>query len=247
MRPLRLIVQDIIAPFWRAYNAFGMRVAPDWFKAHSEMVFWRSRFKREGGRFNNDHFEFNYTTLFQLPLEFYRGKRVLDIGCGPRGSLEWASMAAQRVGLDPLLPGYLKEFQIDRVHQMQYVAAPSECMPFPDRSFDVVCAFNSLDHVEDLSRVISEIRRVLTPSGTFLLIVELNHPPTATEPYTISEAEARAILGDGYRLQDFQAFEIGDHNIYRQVRENRLFDYHDQTTRPAIAAARFTGAGLVAH
>ena len=28
------------------------------------------------------------------------GMRVLDVGCGPRGSLEWATMAARRVGID---------------------------------------------------------------------------------------------------------------------------------------------------
>ena len=30
-----------------------------------------------------------------------------DIGCGPRGSLEWATMAAERVGLDPPVNKYL--------------------------------------------------------------------------------------------------------------------------------------------
>ena len=38
---------------------------------------------------------------FNLDKSFYKNKRILDVGCGPRGSLEWDDMALERVGLDP--------------------------------------------------------------------------------------------------------------------------------------------------
>ncbi len=74
--------------------------------------------------------------FFGLPLELYDGKRVLDLGCGPRGSLEWAERAAERVGLDPLADEYQRLHS--REHAMTYVAAPAEAIPFPDSHFDVV-------------------------------------------------------------------------------------------------------------
>ncbi|MCU1463326.1 MAG: Methyltransferase type 11 [Acidimicrobiales bacterium] len=58
-------------------------------KRNAEMDFWRSVQAREG-ELGNSHYEFFYTTAFDLDRSFYAGKRVLDIGCGPRGSLEWA-------------------------------------------------------------------------------------------------------------------------------------------------------------
>ena len=53
-----------------------------------------------------------------------------------RGSREWADVAAERVGLDPLVPAY-RELGIDR-HQMGFCVACSECIPFADSCFDVI-------------------------------------------------------------------------------------------------------------
>jgi hypothetical protein len=41
-------------------------------------------------------------------MDFFKGKKFLDIGCGPRGSLEWASQATTRVCADPLAVQYGK-------------------------------------------------------------------------------------------------------------------------------------------
>jgi len=55
---------------------------------------------------------------------------ALDIGCGPRGSLEWADMTKERYGLDPLANEYLK-LGADK-HKMKYVASGAEKIPFED-------------------------------------------------------------------------------------------------------------------
>src|SRR5206468_2928985 len=144
---------------------------------------WRSVHDVQGG-LSSDHFEEFFTEHFGLMRAFYEGKRLLDIGCGPRGSLEWASMAEERVGLDPLVGSY-RDLGIE-THQMTYVEAHSEDVPFDDGRFDVVSSFNSLDHVDDLEPTIAEIKRVLKPGGTFLLITDVNHDPTPTEPIEFS-------------------------------------------------------------
>jgi 2-polyprenyl-3-methyl-5-hydroxy-6-metoxy-1,4-benzoquinol methylase len=72
-------------------------------KRAAEVDFWRQVLKREEGPLN-PHFQTLYQGLFGLTSEFYEDKRLLDVGCGPTGSLEWATMAADRVGLDPLVP-----------------------------------------------------------------------------------------------------------------------------------------------
>lgn len=152
-------------------------------KHSRELKFWRSRKEAEGD-LGNAHYEYYYTTHFGIDREFYRGKRILDIGCGPRGSLEWADMAAERVGLDPLIPAYRK-LGIDR-HRMSYCAAPSEHIPYPDSYFDVVTSINSLDHVDNVKRTIQEITRVTKPQGIFLVVVEVNHGARVCEPHHLS-------------------------------------------------------------
>lgn len=148
-----------------------------------ELKFWRGKYAAEGGRLRHAHYEQFYTDVFGLTQADYAGKRVLDIGCGPRGSLEWANVARERVGLDPLAVDYLK-LGAD-LHRMSYVAAASEDIPFTDEHFDIVTSFNSLDHVDDLRKTIAEIKRIARVGGLLLLIVEINHPPTPTEPIAL--------------------------------------------------------------
>jgi SAM-dependent methyltransferase len=205
-------------------------------KEHAELAFWRSRAQAEK-ELSNSHYEFFYTTLFDLRLEDYWGKRVLDIGCGPRGSLEWAYVARERVGLDPLVASY-KALGIDK-HKMTYVDSPSEAIPYPDRHFDIVTSFNSLDHVEDLEQSIVEVARVLKESGRFLLIVEVNHRPTATEPVSIEHDVLKARLQMDYEIVSWRTYDLpADHNIYAAVKNGvpRL----SPPRGPGILVASFT-------
>ncbi|MFU8812918.1 MAG: class I SAM-dependent methyltransferase [Balneolaceae bacterium] len=158
-------------------------VAPERWKSFAELHYWKQQ-KQKEGHLSNDHYPYFYTKYFGLPYSFYDGKRILDIGCGPRGSLEWADTAKQRVGLDPLADEYAR-LGAD-AHAMEYVASGSESIPFGDGHFDVVCAFNSLDHVSDVEHSIREIKRVTAHNGLFLLMVEINHPPTECEPHELS-------------------------------------------------------------
>ena len=161
-------------------------------KAAHELSYWRSL--PDAQRQDYSRFEQYYTKTFGLDRSFYDGRRVLDIGCGPKGSLEWATNAAECVGLDPLAESY-RELGIDR-HRMRYVGAPAENMPLPDAYFDVVTTFNSLDHVDDLNKTISEIRRVTKVGGTVLVLVEASHTPTITEPVMIEWDLARTEFRD---------------------------------------------------
>lgn len=48
-------------------------------------------------------------------------------------------------------------------------------LPFPDRAFDLVCAFDIVEHVEDDQKVFRELRRVSREGATVVLSVPL-HP-----------------------------------------------------------------------
>jgi len=164
------------------YRLVG-RLAPTRAKRSAELAYWQKR-QAEEGVLENDWYRDGFTTAFGIDESFYVGKRLLDIGCGLRGSLEWATMASERVGIDPLAKQYEK--LNGGLHGMSYVASGSEELPFPDGHFDVVSSFNSLDHVDDLDATIREITRVTVRGGTFLLMTNVNHSPTRTEPHSFS-------------------------------------------------------------
>jgi len=144
-------------------------------KMAHELDYWKSRKKTEG-ILSHNHYKYFYTTHFGFDETFFNGKKILDIGCGPRGSLEWAEMTSERVGLDPLVRSY-RRLGID-AHRMTYINARAEKIPFYDRYFDVVCSFNSLDHVDDLDLTVREIIRVIASGGLFLLLTQIGHAPT---------------------------------------------------------------------
>jgi len=147
-----------------------------------EYAYWRMR-KFQEPVLENDHYEKMFTELSGVDRDFYDNKIVLDIGCGPRGSLEWATNAKRRIGLDPLVNSYRKLGIND--HEMEYVHSGAEKMPFDDGYFDIVTSYNSLDHVDDFKKVALEICRILKPGGEFLIVVEIHAQPTIAEPVVL--------------------------------------------------------------
>eukprot|EP00215_Chloropicon_roscoffensis_P009697 CAMPEP_0196645382 /NCGR_PEP_ID=MMETSP1085-20130531/8460_1 /TAXON_ID=41879 ORGANISM="Pycnococcus sp, Strain CCMP1998" /NCGR_SAMPLE_ID=MMETSP1085 /ASSEMBLY_ACC=CAM_ASM_000807 /LENGTH=159 /DNA_ID=CAMNT_0041974983 /DNA_START=320 /DNA_END=799 /DNA_ORIENTATION=+ len=112
-------------------------------KQRCEMDYWEAVSKREHGTMGNTHYKKIYTDFFGIDATFYDGKKFLDVGCGPRGSLEWAKTSVERVCVDPLARKY--GLLGADAHDMVYVQAGVEEMPFPDNSFDVIASINVSD------------------------------------------------------------------------------------------------------
>ena len=100
-----------------------------------------------------------------------QGKKTLDVGCG--GGLlaeEFARVGCVVTGIDPSE----KSLESARDHARQvglaieYRQGVGEDLPFPDGAFEIVYCCDTLEHLDDLGQVISEISRVLQPGGVFL-------------------------------------------------------------------------------
>lgn len=99
-----------------------------------------------------------------------RGKRVLDAGCGVGyGVARLARCAGRVVGLeiDPEAVAAARERY--RSPAAGFVCADCRRLPFPDASFDLVTAFEVIEHLKDWERLLAESRRVLTPSGRLVV------------------------------------------------------------------------------
>lgn len=202
-------------------SGVATRLSPIRWKEYNELRYWKKRV-REEGELAHGHYVHAYTAHFGLEPSFYDGKVLLDIGCGPRGSLEWAAGAARRIGLDPLAAEYLR-LGADK-HRMEYITAPSEAIPLPDASCDAVFSFNSLDHVENVEQSAAEIRRVLKPGGIFLLLVDVNHPPTDCEPHELTPAGLRGLFRDGFRCERFEVIAPSEAGLYVDLKAARPLD-----------------------
>ena len=109
--------------------------------------------------------------LFMRMLERslpHRPRRILDIGCGTGVNLEFLDEIGSVVGLDPARAA------LDHCQKRRSFALTggffSE-LPFADASFDLVTAFDVLEHDENPGRCLIEAARVLEPGGHFLVSV----------------------------------------------------------------------------
>jgi SAM-dependent methyltransferase len=89
-------------------------------------------------------------------------KRLLDVGSADGPSVSWMQGAHERfaIDLDPrgLTPG-------------TGVCASALALPFADATFDVVGAFDVIEHCEPEAQAVGELARVLTPGGRLLASV----------------------------------------------------------------------------
>jgi ubiquinone/menaquinone biosynthesis C-methylase UbiE len=136
-----------------------------------------------------------YPETLEVARSHFRGKTILDIGCGPL-PFSIGFEDCRIVALDPLVREYeaagfpLAEFT-DRV---TFVRGFAEDMPFPSRSFDAVISVNALDHVDDFGRTTREIARVLKENGVLRIQVHY-HSPTPLEPQRLTDYEVLKHLG----------------------------------------------------
>ena len=215
-------MSTITAPFEAIAVRALSRETQTRLKEWKELRYWKKRHAQEIN-LSNGHYRYFYTTCFGLGLGDYAGRRLLDVGCGPRGSLEWATTAAELVGVDPLAERY-KALHARR-HRMKYVNAYAEAMPLEDASFDDAFCFNALDQTADYRRALGEIHRVLKPGGRFLLITEVNHAPTLAEPNCILPGELAAFLESRFAFASRGLYRVrGDHDIYKSVRDALICD-----------------------
>lgn len=202
-------------------------------KEFYEWLFWKLKKIREK-QLTNHHYEYFFTSYFGFDHEFYKDKKVLDIGCGPRGSLEWANMTQERIGLDTLADRYVK--MEGKNHQMTYRQGGSEAIPYPSNYFDIVSSFNSLDHVDDLNQSIAEIKRVLQVGGYFLLIADIHSYPTICEPSAFNWDIVNSFLPE-FELVKEQHFE--GNLMYKSIRAGVPFNHDNEEDRYGILTALF--------
>ena len=98
------------------------------------------------------------------------GKTVLDVGCGG-GFLaeEFARDGFAVTGIDPATRclDAARKHAADNNLEIAYREGKGEALPFPDAFFDTIVCCDVLEHVDDLSLVISEVSRALKPGGIF--------------------------------------------------------------------------------
>jgi len=116
--------------------------------------------------------EGNFSELF--PYQRYRGKAVLEVGCGMGTmAMNWALQGASVTAVD------LNPTSIEQTHRRFELMgltgtinlADGNELPFEDESFDYAYSWGVLHHSPNLNRSLRELVRVLRRGGEFGLML----------------------------------------------------------------------------
>jgi SAM-dependent methyltransferase len=168
---------------------------------------------------------------YEFALRFCEEKVVLDAGCGVGyGSALLAERARRVVGVD------LDRGAIDYARgryaapNVEFAVGNLLALDLPDASFDVVCSFETIEHVSDRDRYVREMRRVLRPRGTYLVST-----PRADET---TDRPANPHHTVEFSRPDFEAF------LRRHFDEVALYGQHRLQTRRHRLLQRLDVFGL---
>jgi 2-polyprenyl-3-methyl-5-hydroxy-6-metoxy-1,4-benzoquinol methylase len=139
---------------------------------------------------------------YAFAVRLARGKRVLDAGCGAGyGSQELAQAAEQVIGVDVAA----EAISFARAHYQQpnlrFEQASCIALPYADSSFDLMVAFEVIEHLENWREFLREARRVLAPSGQLIV----------STPNKLYYTESRGAQGaNPFHVHEFEFEEFRD-------------------------------------
>jgi malonyl-CoA O-methyltransferase len=171
-------------------------------------------------------------------------RSVLDVGCGPGAllaALEAARPGAAVAGVD-LAPGMVRE-AAGRVPRARLAVGDAEALPFAGASFDLVLSTSTFQWLPRLDAALAEIRRVLSPGGTFVLA--LFGEETLVELRTSWASSAPAAAAGTHSFPSAQ--EVGaalraSGLAVRSLGAERRVEWHD-SPRDLLRSLREIGAG----
>ncbi|MCI6719546.1 MAG: class I SAM-dependent methyltransferase [Butyricicoccus sp.] len=115
--------------------------------------------------------------------EMFRGKTVLDVGCGAAGkTMYYASQGVEKiVGMD-IVAHYKDEAEalareLGFADKFEFVVGDAAQTGFPENTFDTIIMNDAMEHVDRPDLVLAEVRRVLKPGGRlYVNFPPINHP-----------------------------------------------------------------------
>lgn len=157
---------------------------------YDEFSSWYERERHDGYHAFIDELESEAVRRYMTPET-----RLLEAGCGTGLVLgRLAPHAKVAVGVD-LSSGMLKKA---RAKNLTVVQGSVTQLPLADASFDLVCSFKVLAHVEAIEEAMREFSRVLRPGGRLLAefynplslryLIKRLKPPSAISDKTSDEA-----------------------------------------------------------
>jgi 2-polyprenyl-3-methyl-5-hydroxy-6-metoxy-1,4-benzoquinol methylase len=165
--------------------------------------------------------------IYKLISGYVKDKVVLDIGCGEGyGSFLLSEFASKVMAIDCSQEAIEHANSHYRKNNLTFITTDALNLPFSNGVFDAVCSIELIEHLKDISRMLSNIRNVLKPAGTYLLSTPNKDLSIVQNPYhyrEFTEAELRDTLHGFFD----SVLILGMHG---SIRANRYFDMRTEAS-----------------
>ncbi len=150
----------------------------------------------------NDDLWAEHIARYAYAGRFAAQARVLDIGCGAGyGTAELAQHSRTAAGIDVSAEAIAYAREHYPVPNTTFLTASATALPFAPASFDLITAFEVIEHLDNWHDLLIETRRALHPNGTFLV----------STPNKLYYAESRASDGPNpFHTHEFEFAEFRD-------------------------------------
>lgn len=191
------------------------------------------------GQVDQDLFN-EHLARYAFAARLARRKRVLDIACGMGyGSAALASVADHVTGVDISPEAVEAARAAYPAENLRFLAAPAQAIPLEDASFDLIVAFECIEHLDDWPVLLAEARRLLAPGGQFIV-------STPNKDYY---AESRRLDGPNpYHVHEFEYDEFREAllAVFPSVAmflQNHVgaISFHPAAGNPAVVAELASG------
>lgn len=155
-------------------------------------------------------------------LDVKDGDHVIDIGCGPGGSLAQLARRSPKgrvVGADPseLMARAATRRNRAQVNsgRVEVVVASAEALPFPNDSFDKAVSVHVLYFWADLEASLGELARVLKPGGRLALLFRSAEDVAAVRAFPPDVYRFRSVgeVRDALRRAGFATTETSSGDV----------------------------------
>ena len=137
---------------------------------------WKIHTKTQLDDKNRGESEKNFYLRMGRPPEFFKGKRVLDVGVGIGRYADVALKAGAEVwGVDLSYSVEVATANLGHYGRFQAVQADLFELPFPPESFDVIYSFGVLHHTPDPRKAFAGLVKYLKPGGMIIVTLYSIH------------------------------------------------------------------------
>jgi SAM-dependent methyltransferase len=99
-------------------------------------------------------------------------RRMLDVGCGYGFVVRFCShLGFESIGID-----ISRHSIFNSAKSLSLFVSDVNALPFQSDTFDMVTAFDVVEHIHDRRRMLSEVKRVLKRGGIFVGALPVRHP-----------------------------------------------------------------------